>query len=110
MPTVGGQPRYLTFYSRFSYRSDQNYRRLVEMCLRRDCSAYVKSRVFEEMLLHQVERGNLRGAGETLSCAKSLDIKITADFVQQYLNAKQEAVKESGNSYMLKLKQLWKGK
>ena len=91
------------------YRYEGNYRRLVEICLKRDCSDYFKSRVFEEMLLEQVVRGNLAGAGETLSCANSLNIKITADFVQKYLKAKKEALKVNENSYMTKFKKLLKG-
>ena len=61
------------------------------------------------MLLNQVLRRNLAGAGETIKCAKSLNIKITADYVQQYLDAKQEALKENENSYMFKLKKIFKG-
>ena len=61
------------------------------------------------MLLEQVVRGNLAGAGETLSCANSLNIKITADFVHQYLKAKKEALKVNENSYMTKFKKLLKG-
>ena len=61
------------------------------------------------MLLHQVLRRNLAGAGETLKCATSLNIKITADYVQQYLLTKQEALKENETSYMFKLKKLFKG-
>ena len=81
----------------------------MELCLKRDCSQYFQSRVFEEMLLHQVLRRNLAGAGETIKCATSLNIKITADYVQQYLLTKQEALKENENSYMFKLKKLFKG-
>ena len=61
------------------------------------------------MLLNQVLRRNLAGAGETIKCAKSLNIKITADYVQQYLDTKQEALKENENSYMFKLKKIFKG-
>ena len=61
------------------------------------------------MLLQQVLRRNLAGAGETIKCANSLNIKITADYVQQYLDTKQEALKENENSYMFKLKRLFKG-
>ena len=82
---------------------------MVELCLKRDCSEYFQSRVFEEMLLNQVLRRNLAGAGETIKCAKSLNIKITADYVQQYLDTKQEALKENENSYMFKLKKIFKG-
>ena len=81
----------------------------MELCLKRDCSDYFQSRVFEEMLLQQVLRRNLAGAGETLKCANSLNIKITADYVQQYLHSKQEALQENENSYMFKLKRLFKG-
>ena len=81
----------------------------MELCLKRDCSEYFQSRVFEEMLLQQVLRGNLAGAGETIKCANSLKIKITADYVQQYLDTKQEALKENEKSYMFKLKRLFKG-
>ena len=81
----------------------------MELCLKRDCSQYFQSRVFEEMLLHQVLRRNLAGAGETIKCATSLNIKITADYVQQYLLTKQEALKENETSYMFKLKKLFKG-
>ena len=61
------------------------------------------------MLLQQVLRGNLAGAGETIKCANSLNIKITADYVQQYIDSKQEALKENEKSYMFKLKRLFKG-
>merc|ERR1711974_230013 len=88
-------------------RSEKNYRRLVEICLNRQCSEYVQSRVFEEMLVQQVRRGNLPGAGQTLSCANSLNIKITADYVQEYLQAKQEALRDNEDSYMFKLKKFW---
>ena len=81
----------------------------MELCLKRDCSKYFQSRVFEEMLLNQVLRRNLAGAGETIKCANSLNIKITADYVQQYLDTKQEALKENENSYVSKLKKIFKG-
>ena len=83
---------------------------MMELCLKRDCSQYFQSRVFEEMLLQQVLRRNLAGAGETIRCANSLNIKITADYLQQYLDTKQEALKENETSYMFKLKKLFKGK
>ena len=82
----------------------------MELCLKRDCSEYFQSRVFEEMLLQQVLRRNLAGAGETIKCANSLNIKITADYVQEYLQAKQEALRDNEDSYMFKLKKFWKGK
>merc|ERR1712098_352528 len=52
---------------------------------RRQCSEYVQSRVFEAMLEFQVTAGNIPGAVETIKCAKSLDIRITADYLQMYL-------------------------
>ena len=59
--------------------------------------------------MQQLLRRNLAAAGETIKCATSLNIKITADYVQQYLDTKQEALKENENSYMFKLKKLFKG-
>ena len=81
----------------------------MEMCLKRDCSSYLQSRVFEEMLVQQVAKGNLAGAGETIRCANSLNITITADYVNQYLTAKKEALKDSESSYLSKLRKMWKG-
>ena len=81
----------------------------MEMCLKRDCSAYLQSRVFEEMLVQQIRKGNLAGAGETIRCANSLSITITADYVQQYLVAKKEALKDNDSSYMSKIRKMLKG-
>ena len=60
------------------------------MSLRRQCPPFIQSRVFEAKLQHQVQHGNLGGAGETVKCAKSLDIRITADYLQMYVRAKAE--------------------
>ena len=53
----------------------------MEMCLKRQCSAYTQSQVFEAMLEFQVHQNILRGAAETVRCAQSLDIKITVDYL-----------------------------
>ena len=37
-------------YILYCARLERNYRRLVEMCLKRQCSAYTLSQVFEAML------------------------------------------------------------
>ena len=46
--------------------------------------------VHSHNLLLQVQHGNLAGAGETVKCAKSLDIRITADYLQMYVRARAE--------------------
>ena len=77
------------------------------MCLRRQCSEYVQSRVFEAMLEFQVTNGNIPGAAETIKCAKSLDIRITADYLQMYLTAKKEFDQNKESSYIFKLKSIF---
>jgi len=86
------------------YRTESHYRRLLEMCLKHQCPPYTQSRVFEEMLAHQTRSNNLAGANETIKCAKSLDIKITADFLQDYLSAKKEMDLRAQNSVFNKVK------
>ena len=81
-------------YILYCARLERNYRRLVEMCLKRQCSAYTQSRVFEAMLEFQVHQNILRGAAETVRCAKSLDIKITVDYLHMYYRAKTTEVKD----------------
>ena len=76
------------------------------MCLKYQCPPYTQSRVFEEMLAHQTRSNNLAGANETIKCAKSLDIKITADFLQDYLNARKEMDTRTQNSLLNKVKTL----
>ena len=71
-------------YILYCARLERNYRRLVEMCLKRQCSAYTQSRVFEAMLEFQVHQNILRGAAETVRCVKSHDIKITVDYLHMY--------------------------
>jgi len=88
------------------YRTESHYRRLLEICLKYQCPPYTQSRVFEEMLAHQTRSNNLAGANETIKCAKSLDIKITADFLQDYLNAKKEMDTRTQNSLLNKVKTL----
>ena len=85
-------------------RTESNYRRLLEMCLKHQCPPYTQSRVFEEMLAFQTRSYNIAGANETIKCAKSLDIKITADFLQDYLTVKQEMDQKSQNSLLNKVK------
>ena len=77
------------------------------MCLRRQCSDYVQSRVFEAMVEFQVTNGNIRGAAETIKCAKSLDIRITAYYLQMYLTAKKEYIQNKESSYLFRLKSLF---
>ena len=71
-------------YILYCARLERNYRRLVEMCLKCQCSAYTQSQVFEAMLEFQVHQNILRGAAEMVRCAKSLDIKITVDYLHMY--------------------------
>jgi len=85
-------------------RDESNYRRLVEMCLKQKCPPYTQSRIFEELLANQTRSFNISGANETIKCAKSLDIKITADFFQDYLNAKQEVEAQAENNVYNKVK------
>jgi len=56
------------------------------------------------MLAFQTRSNNLKGASETIKCAKSLDIKITADFLQDYLGARQEMDTRAQNSVFNKIK------
>jgi len=92
------------------YRSERNYRRLVEMCLKRQCSAYIQSRVFEAMLEFQVGQNNLKGAAETVRCAKSLDIRITVDFLQMYATAKTKEAEDRQKGLAFKLRDLFSRK
>ena len=91
-------------------RSERNYRRLVEMCLKRQCSAYIQSRVFEAMLEFQVGQNNLKGAAETVRCAKSLDIRITVDFLQMYATAKTKEAEDRQKGLAFKLRDLFSRK
>eukprot|EP00092_Neocalanus_flemingeri_P018280 GFUD01019785.1.p1 GENE.GFUD01019785.1~~GFUD01019785.1.p1 ORF type:complete len:814 (-),score=238.06 GFUD01019785.1:165-2246(-) len=86
------------------YRTESTYRRLVEICLKHQCPPYTQSRIFEELLASQTRSYNLGGAKETIKCAKSLDIKLTADYLQDYLNAKQEMEAQAQNSVLNKVK------
>merc|ERR1719481_1190074 len=86
------------------YRTESHYRKLLEVCLKHQCPPYTQSRVFEEMLAFQTRSNNLKGASETIKCAKSLDIKITADFLQDYLGARQEMDTRAQNSVFNKIK------
>ena len=91
-------------------RSERNFRRLVEMCLKRQCSAYIQSRVFEAMLEFQVGQNNLKGAAETVRCAKSLDIRITVDFLQMYATAKTKEAEDRQKGLAFKLRDLFSRK
>merc|ERR1719158_423899 len=86
------------------YRTESHYRKLLEICLKHQCPPYTQSRVFEEMLAFQTRSNNLKGASETIKCAKSLDIKITADFLQDYLSARQEMDTRAQNNVFNKIK------
>ena len=97
-------------YILYCARLERNYRRLVEMCLKRQCSAYTQSRVFEAMLEFQVGQNNLRGAAETVRCAKSLDIKITVDYLQMYATAKAKEAEDRTKSLAFKIRNLFSRK
>ena len=60
----------------------------MEIVLKHQVPPYTQSRVFEELLASQTRSCNIAGANETIKCAKSLDIKITADYLQDYLKSK----------------------
>ena len=53
---------------------------------------------------------NLAGAAETIKCAKSLDIKLTADYLLLYINAKKENDKLKESSLLYKFKSLFNRK
>eukprot|EP00090_Calanus_glacialis_P002981 TRINITY_DN12171_c0_g1_i1.p1 TRINITY_DN12171_c0_g1~~TRINITY_DN12171_c0_g1_i1.p1 ORF type:complete len:800 (-),score=231.13 TRINITY_DN12171_c0_g1_i1:15-2414(-) len=86
------------------YRTESNYRRLMEIVLKHQVPPYTQSRVFEELLASQTRSCNIAGANETIKCAKSLDIKITADYLQDYLSAKQEVEAKAQSSVINKVK------
>ncbi len=50
-------------------------------------------------------QNNLKGASETVRCAKSLDIRITVDFLQMYATAK--VILASDWSILLILSSYW---
>lgn len=86
------------------YRTGSSYRRLMEIVLKHQVPPYTQSRVFEELLSYQTRSCNLAGASETIKCAKSLDVRITADYLQDYLSAKQEMEARAENSFINKVK------
>ena len=76
--------------------------------MKHQCPPYTQSRVFEELLASQTRSRNLAGASETIKCAKSLDIQITADYLQDYLNTRQEMEIQAQNSVLGRFKNLFK--
>ena len=74
------------------------------MCLKHQCPPYTQSRVFEELLASQTRSNNLAGANETIKCAKSLDIKITVEYLQDYLSTKKEMEARAQNNVFFKVK------
>ena len=76
----------------------------MEIVLKHQVPPYTQSRVFEELLASQTRSCNIAGANETIKCAKSLDIKITADYLQDYLSAKQEVEAKAQSSVINKVK------
>jgi len=86
------------------YKAEDNYRRLIEICLKYETPAYIKSRVFEELLALQTRSYNLGGGSQTIKTAKSLDIRITADYLQAYLDLKQEVELDMTTNIICRLK------
>ena len=80
------------------------------MCLKRQCPVYIQSRVFEAMLEFQVGQNNLKGAAETVRCAKSLDIRISVDLLQMYATAKTKEAEERQKGLAFKLRDLFSRK
>ena len=61
-------------------------------------------------MFSKVNHNNLAGAAETIKCAKSLDIKLTADYLLLYINAKKEADKVKESSLLLKFRNIFNRK
>jgi len=51
----------------------------------------------------------MSAASETIKCAKSLDIKLSADFLQMYVTAKSQAGTIKGSSILQKFTNLFRG-
>ncbi|XP_023339835.1 uncharacterized protein LOC111710052 [Eurytemora carolleeae] len=76
------------------YDREDLFRRLLELNLRHDSTAYHKSRTFESLLAFQTKHRNTAGGEQTIKTAKSLDITITADFLQEFVNLKKTIEEE----------------
>jgi len=72
------------------YNREELFRRIMELTLRHNATAYNKSRSFEALLAFQTEVGNLAAGERTIKSAKTLDIRITADYLHDFLRVKQE--------------------
>ena len=58
----------------------------------------------------QVTQNNLKGAAETVRCAKSLDIRITVDYLQLYAQARTVEAETKQNTLAFKLRNFFSRK
>lgn len=72
------------------YKEEEIFRKIVELCLKYDAPSYHKSRAFEEVLAYQTRSDNVLGGNHTIQTAKSLDIRISADYMQEFMELKKE--------------------
>ena len=76
------------------YDKTSYYRRLLEATLKSSEKSgsmeVLRSRVFEELLAHQVRGLDLRAASETVKIGGELGVTITEEFIQEYLDLKAE--------------------
>jgi len=80
------------------YQTESYFRKLIELNLKYNGSDYNKSRSFEALLRFLTQNERLKAGDETIKVAKALNIRITADYMTDFLEMRKTKPLTSGSS------------